>query len=379
MKASKTRLVAAGIVFVTLLMSFAAPASAASAPGPLAPGDSIHVLPWGQPNAAPQLFSVDMAGVTASIGTVGPGKPYAYYWAGAAFDPTDGKYYIVDNNVGLLWQVDPATGTFTEALQMKYLDGQVLKNFNNAYALAIAADGTTYLSDGSWGLYRLNRSTGLATELAQTGGFGIATLAIHPESGKIYGGGGNGIIEITPSATSATFTTITNSFSGNINAMQFDSNGTLWFVGTGNICSADITNLGAGAACSPSFSGAYVKQPYSILITSAPQHIVSFDPNGGVGTMEPQVSASETTLTKNTFTRSGYTFVGWSTTATGAVQYADNAAYPFGTSATLYAQWRVIPVLAETGVNVIDLRVFAVGAIFLGAAALMLIRRKKHG
>ena len=51
--------------------------------------------------------------------------------------------------------------------------------------------------------------------------------------------------------------------------------------------------------------------------------IVSFDANGGGGTMNNQVIDNSGTLTANTFTREGYTFAGWATAPNGAVVYTD--------------------------------------------------------
>jgi len=49
-------------------------------------------------------------------------------------------------------------------------------------------------------------------------------------------------------------------------------------------------------------------------------------------------------LTTNTFTRAGYSFAGWASTAGGgAPTYADGATYPFTADATLYAQWTPLP------------------------------------
>jgi len=67
-----------------------------------------------------------------------------------------------------------------------------------------------------------------------------------------------------------------------------------------------------------------------------------FDPNGGVGSMTPQVfSRGETkALNLNTFTRPGFSFSGWSGTATGDVAYTDGAAFTMlEGNATLFAIW----------------------------------------
>src|SRR5690554_5518516 len=71
---------------------------------------------------------------------------------------------------------------------------------------------------------------------------------------------------------------------------------------------------------------------------------IIFNPNGGSGTMPNQtiVSGATANLNSNTFTRTGYVFAGWSTSASGAVVYTDNDAYTMGgTDMTLYAHWDV--------------------------------------
>ena len=73
---------------------------------------------------------------------------------------------------------------------------------------------------------------------------------------------------------------------------------------------------------------------------SVPLVPVTFDGNGGSGSMSAQTSSSATNLIANAFTRAGYTFAGWNTAANGSgTPYANSASYPFTANATLYAQW----------------------------------------
>lgn len=71
-------------------------------------------------------------------------------------------------------------------------------------------------------------------------------------------------------------------------------------------------------------------------------YTVSFNANGGTGTMANQtfVSGQAQALDSNTFTRTGYDFNGWNTAddGTGAT-YANTASYTASANATLYAQW----------------------------------------
>ena len=69
---------------------------------------------------------------------------------------------------------------------------------------------------------------------------------------------------------------------------------------------------------------------------------VTFNANGGTGTMTDQtISYNTPTLLKpNEFTREGYTFQGWATTADGSVAYDDKGLVTFKRrTTTLYAVW----------------------------------------
>lgn len=78
----------------------------------------------------------------------------------------------------------------------------------------------------------------------------------------------------------------------------------------------------------------------------ANEYSVEFNANGGIGTMAEQTFVYDTAqgLEANKFTKEGYTFKGWSTTADGQVVYADGESVKNLTSTsngtvTLYAKW----------------------------------------
>lgn len=83
-------------------------------------------------------------------------------------------------------------------------------------------------------------------------------------------------------------------------------------------------------------------------VSSAPAaatYTISFDANGGVGSMPPQAGRLSAALPSSTLTRTGYTFVGWNTAANGTgTAYANGATFPFTATTTLYAQWTTVPV-----------------------------------
>jgi hypothetical protein len=78
-----------------------------------------------------------------------------------------------------------------------------------------------------------------------------------------------------------------------------------------------------------------------IVATPASQYTVTFSGNGSTGgSMANETASGATNLTANAFTKTGYSFAGWNTVATGGgTSYANGASYPFTASTTLYAQW----------------------------------------
>ena len=69
-------------------------------------------------------------------------------------------------------------------------------------------------------------------------------------------------------------------------------------------------------------------------------YTVTFNANGGSGTMTAETDNAPTALTLNAYTLTGYSFSGWNTAANGlGTAYPDGAIYLFTTNATLYAQW----------------------------------------
>ena len=71
-------------------------------------------------------------------------------------------------------------------------------------------------------------------------------------------------------------------------------------------------------------------------------YTVTFNPNGGTGTMQPQTftEGESQALNRNTFTYDGYTFTGWNTVQDGSgISYPDGQTITATMDMTLYAQW----------------------------------------
>ncbi|MDO4445736.1 MAG: InlB B-repeat-containing protein, partial [Bacillota bacterium] len=83
-------------------------------------------------------------------------------------------------------------------------------------------------------------------------------------------------------------------------------------------------------------------------VWEANEYTIHYNPNGGTGTMEDQKLTYDESvnLLKNTFTKEGYTFKGWSDTKDGQVVYADEKQVTNLTSTAdgtieLYAVWEI--------------------------------------
>ncbi|MDH6537320.1 InlB B-repeat-containing protein [Aurantimicrobium minutum] len=136
--------------------------------------------------------------------------------------------------------------------------------------------------------------------------------------------------------------------------------------------SIDVKTYNAG-------SNTTVDSGSTSLSASSSNSTVSYNANNGAGVMADQVASTATALTSNAFTRSGYTFAGWSTSADGSgTAYADGASYAFTSSTTLYAQWTAT--LANTGINSatgISLLAGGMSLALVGAEIFMIARRKR--
>lgn len=81
--------------------------------------------------------------------------------------------------------------------------------------------------------------------------------------------------------------------------------------------------------------------------------VITFNSNGGSGTMaDLECEKGEScTLTANGFTKTGNTFSGWSTSATGSVVYTNNSSITVDSDTTLYAKWSPVDYPIEYVLN----------------------------
>lgn len=84
---------------------------------------------------------------------------------------------------------------------------------------------------------------------------------------------------------------------------------------------------------------------------------VTFDANGGTGTMDTQsvFPSRDTELDANVFVKDGYTFTGWNTKPDGTgTAYADKEIVNISENLTLYAQWMQTPLITFGASLILD-------------------------
>lgn len=82
----------------------------------------------------------------------------------------------------------------------------------------------------------------------------------------------------------------------------------------------------------------------SISVAAKTSYKVTYNANGGSGAPSQQTKWHGTNLTLSTTkpSRTGYTFKGWATSASGSVAYAAGASYTANAAVTLYAVWQAV-------------------------------------
>ena len=98
------------------------------------------------------------------------------------------------------------------------------------------------------------------------------------------------------------------------------------------------------ATFTPSNSNLQTVTNIAVPVTvNAPSYTVTFNANGGTGTMAPQTISGPTELNPNAFTREGYIFTGWNTKADGTGDSYNDGFFFIGdkltSDTTFYAQW----------------------------------------
>jgi hypothetical protein len=146
------------------------------------------------------------------------------------------------------------------------------------------------------------------------------------------------------------------------NQASFSANGTFAATGTTGT-SISKTGLTAsttytGTVTVTSSTGNTASSNYSLRTSDpATNYTLSYNANGGSGTMADTIGNGSITLRANSFTRTNCTFAGWATTSTGSVAYSNQGSYTLNANATLYAIWNAVansataPTVSFTGTS----------------------------
>ncbi len=172
----------------------------------------------------------------------------------------------------------------------------------------------------------------------------------------------------TAGATSYSFTKTSNSLGGGTSGLRWN-----WAVSTSSTAYLNTTGAGQGyKAASSSFSSGstsmtllpnttyylfiypgsttygwyywnYPESNFTLTVDGSITYTVKYDANGGSGAPSDQTKTHGTALTLSSTkpTRTGYTFKGWATSASGSVAYAAGASYTSNAAVTLYAVWEI--------------------------------------
>ena len=104
----------------------------------------------------------------------------------------------------------------------------------------------------------------------------------------------------------------------------------------------------SGAGLTAIYGGGTNRSSFQIVALAPPSYTVTFDANGGTGSMAAQTANTATNLTANAFTKTDHVFAFWSTASNCSFAYNNNASYAFTANATLYACWRGAGQFSET-------------------------------
>ena len=116
------------------------------------------------------------------------------------------------------------------------------------------------------------------------------------------------------------------------------------FIGRVAICALALAGLSAGAMPLGVRTMMQGRAAVRQVTTSAATWTVTFDANGGTGSMAAQTFTNgiAQALSPNAFVRFGYAFVGWAESADGEAVYADGQRVEMLSGRTLYAKWTEI-------------------------------------
>jgi uncharacterized repeat protein (TIGR02543 family) len=284
---------------------------------------------------------------------------------------TAGSLFLVApaSATGTVTQGTPTSGTTTDVNSSSFTDQLSATGDGSAvtYVTTVGSSGVSVDANGvvtttgslSAGSYTVSGTDSDAD--GDTGDWSY-TLTVTSTAGPPSGGspsGGQTLIQT--SATSGSTTTPDSATFAPPPIAVAASDGAVTYTTTTPNLGLTVSSAGAITVAALLAAGTYTVSgtdhdtngdtgtwTYTLTVTDT-FFTVTFEPNGGHGTMAAQRGDHPTALAFNEFTRAGYTFVNWFTSANGTgTPYANGATYPFTAPITLYAQWKKGKVASHT-------------------------------
>ena len=208
------------------------------------------------------------------------------------------------------------------------------QNFVDSIAGTLATNsGTLAKTNYTFGGWN-TAADGSGTNYAAGGSFAATgNMTLYAQWGSVITFNVNGAASGTPSQASLTVS----------------GNAAINLATVGSMLKTGYTFLGwatTSGAVTPAYASGASYTPVGTLtlyaVWSANSYAITFNANGGTGTLgnEAIVAGTSIVLSANTFTRTGYTFAGWNTIAAGGgTAYVAAASVTLYSNLTLYAQW----------------------------------------
>ena len=181
----------------------------------------------------------------------------------------------------------------------------------------------------------ISPATIVGTPSATTGTYNVRTpqtITFGPLANRDLGA--NNTFTVTATADSGLDVTFSSDTTSICTTAKIDAN-TIVTMLDGGTCRI-LANQAGNSSFAPA---AQVQQEFVITVV----HEITFDSNGGTGSMDPQVipQGVTTALNANVFTRNGYVFRGWNSAAngTGALSVSNQGDVTRSADLTLYAMW----------------------------------------
>ncbi|MGD0055115.1 MAG: InlB B-repeat-containing protein, partial [Acidimicrobiales bacterium] len=305
-------------------------------------------------------FSVTSAGLLSVVG--GPLAVGPYTVTGMTSDLLDdaGTWtFTLTVGAGTITQTAPTSGNTTVANSTLF-SAQLEPTTNSGHAVSYLATGGANEADfavTSAGVLSVVNGplgvgdytvTGTDSDTLSNAGTWTFTLDVVTSGGSPPGG-----VTLKQSAPTSGTTTTTASSTFTAGPLSVsNATGAVTFTTTATSPALSVSPSGAITTTGPLTVGSYLVSgtdsdtsgdtgtwSYTLNVT-LPDVVVTFEANGGTGSMTPESNNGPSALTPNTFTWAKHAFTKWTTAANGSgSSYANGATYPFSAATTLYAQW----------------------------------------